>query len=121
MFMSSSGSFTWRSAWRTVSALSTAVVTDVSPPLANLATWNPAHQTVPPRRDLGVHPAGERQHAGNPKQRCQPALPGKEPEQLRDRIGPCVHAAVREHEMHGRGDRGQRGGTARGGARVARG
>src|SRR5882672_6619219 len=32
MFMSSSGSFTWRKAWRTVSALSTAVVTDVSPP-----------------------------------------------------------------------------------------
>src|SRR6267378_7302535 len=32
MFMSSSGSFTWRKAWRTVSAPSTAVVTDVSPP-----------------------------------------------------------------------------------------
>src|SRR5205807_9631020 len=32
MFMSSSGSFTWRKAWRTVSALSTAVVTDASPP-----------------------------------------------------------------------------------------
>src|SRR5207247_11003542 len=89
MFMSSSGSFTWRRAWRTVSALSTAVIADVSPPLANLATWNPAHQTVPPYRGLGVHPAGKRQYARNPKQRRQPALAGKEPEQLRDRIGPC--------------------------------
>src|SRR6266576_4900082 len=107
MFMSRSGSFTWRKAWRMVSALSKAVVT---PYLlrANLATRNTAHQTVSPPRDPGIDPASDRQHAGDPKERRQPPFPRQQPEQLGYRIGAREHPSIRQHQMHGCGERRQR-------------
>src|SRR6266566_3958792 len=100
MFMSSSGSFTWRSAWRTVSALSTAVVTMIVLLPANLATWNTPHQTVSPDRDPRIDPAGEWQHAGNPEERREPALPGQESQELGNGICSRVHTTARDNQMH---------------------
>src|SRR5262249_31938026 len=107
MFMSSSGSFTWRKAWRTVSALSTAVVTAMSPP-ANLATWNTPHQTVTAPRDPGVHSTRQREYSGEAKQRRKPAFAGEQPEQLGDRIRPGEHATIGCNQMHRGRERRQR-------------
>src|SRR6266536_6222248 len=99
MFMSSSGSFTWRNAWRTVSALSTAVVTMIVLLPANLATWNTPHQTVSPDRDPRIDPAGEWQHAGNPEERREPALPGEESQELGNGIRSRVHTTARDNKI----------------------
>src|SRR5262245_20021432 len=97
MFMSSSGSFTRRKAWRTVSELRTAVVTS-----ANLATLHTAHQTMPTPGDPGVDPTSEWHHAGNhDHEPSQPSFAWKKAKQLRDRVRARINSAVRRDQMHG--------------------
>src|SRR5437762_259438 len=80
MFISSSGSFTWRSAWRTASSVSSAgtVITLLLPsPVAELLLPNLAgrvapHQAAAAACDPPVHPARHGQHARQPERPRQP-------------------------------------------------
>src|SRR5207247_8889200 len=58
--------------------------------LANLATRDTAHQTVPADRDPGVDPTGEWQHTREPEERREPASA----RELRQEVGPRVRNRV---------------------------
>src|SRR5690349_19062864 len=103
MFMSSSGSFTCRSALRTDSSLSaTGAVIDNSSRYPNLVGRVSAHQAMSLARHPGVHPARHRQYPRNAKQPRQPALSRQEAQDFRRRVGAREYAPVRADEMHRR-------------------
>src|SRR3989454_12740814 len=104
-FMSSSGSFTCRKASRTVAAFSMAVHLPSKPKLVDRVA---PHQTAAPARDPRVQPARHGPHAGEAKAAGEPALPRQEPQDLGSGIGAREHAAVGEHEVHRRRERGER-------------
>src|SRR6266498_3745383 len=96
MFMSSSGSLTWRNAWRTASELSTAVVTGTLPP-------------PPPREpsDLGYRAPDS---AGAPRSRHRPdgraaARPEFETEAPASAFRETAGAAPARHRLPDRHDR----------------
>src|SRR6266498_839000 len=113
MFMSSSGSLTWRNAWRTASELSTAVVTGTLPPPREPSDleYRAPDSAGAPRP--GIDPTGDRPHARNSKQGRQPAPSGKQPEQLRHGIGSRIDTTVGRNQMHRRRQRRQRDAEAR--------
>src|SRR5213596_941813 len=66
------------------------------------------HQTAAPARDPRVQPARHGPHAGEAEAAGEPALPRQEPQDLGSGIGAREHAAVGEHEVHRRRERGER-------------
>jgi len=67
----------------------------IVPPTCEPSDLEYPHQTVSPDRDPRICPAGEWQHAGNPEERREPALPGEESQELGNGICSRVHTTAR--------------------------
>src|SRR5213080_451409 len=112
MFMSSSGSFTCRKAWRTTSAVSAAgaVMEDsfcFMPSSRSLVSGVAPHQTAPLPRNPGVDPPGHGAHPGHQEDGREPPPP-QQAQDFRRRVRAGEHTPVGEHEMHRRRERGKR-------------